>query len=92
MNQVNATVRFRTHELVNYTYDPLWRLVDEVAKELGVWTNNVSFDEDCTVVRVENLEDLFKVCQKFDPSVYVSVQLEKVGEHGSDYLSLTVDD
>lgn len=45
-----------------------------------------------TTYQVHSLEELFDYCQKFDPDVYVTIDWEKTGSYGSDFISMTLDD
>jgi len=41
---------------------------------------------------VTSLEELYNAVKDLDPSVYTYVQFCNKGEHGEDYLSMTVDE
>lgn len=89
MNQVNVTVRFHPTALVgNWNcIAPEWH-VGVIADELKIARDIVSFDEDHCVITVTSLDELFQLCGRFDPAVYVSVQFEQNGNS----LSMTLDD
>ena len=89
MNQINVTVRFLVRDLLGFDV-----VADTatIGKTLGMHPRRITIEGDTGIVSVLNLTELFEVSQKFEPGYYVTVQMEKIDECGSDYLSMTLDD